>query len=84
SGFINSAGEVVIEAKFKWAEDFEDGQAIVTLESGMGIINRNGLFLLEPKYKRIEKAKEASGLYIIENAEGHEGIFYNNRLIIPP
>lgn len=84
SGFINSAGEVAIEAKFKWAENFEDGQAIVTMESGKGIINRNGLFLLEPKYKRIEKAKEAPGLYVIESIEGYEGIFFNNRLVIPP
>lgn len=84
SGFINSAGEVAIEPKFKWAEDFEDGQAIVETESGKGIINRNGLFLLEPKYKRIEKAKEAPGLYVIESAEGYKGIFFNNRLVIPP
>lgn len=84
SGFINSAGEVAIEAKFKSVEDFEDGQAIVETEYGMGIINRNGLFLLEPKYKRIEKAEEASGLYVIESAEGYKGIFFNNRLVIPP
>ena len=83
-GFINYAGEVAIEAKFKSVEDFEDGQAIVETESGIGIINRNGLFLLEPKYKRIEKAKEAPGLYVIENAEGYKGIFFNNRLVIPP
>lgn len=50
----------------------------------MGIINRNGLFLLEPKYKRIEKAEEAPGLYVIESAEGYKGIFFNNRLVIPP
>lgn len=84
SGFINSAGEVAIEAKFKRAENFEDGQAIVETESGMGIINRNGLFLLEPKYKRIEKAKEAPSLYVIDSAEGYRGIFFNNRLVIPP
>lgn len=83
-GFINSAGEVAIEAKFKSVEDFEDGQAIVETESGMGIINRNGLFLLEPKYKEIEKAEEAPGLYVIESAEGYKGIFFNNRLVIPP
>lgn len=83
-GFINSAGEVAIEAKFKSVEDFEDGQAIVETESGMGIINRNGLFLLEPKYKRIKKAEEAPGLYVIESTEGYKGIFFNNRLVIPP
>lgn len=83
-GFINSTGEVAIEAKFKSVENFEDGQAIVETESGMGIINRNGLFLLEPKYKRIKKAEEAPGLYVIESAEGYKGIFFNNRLVIPP
>lgn len=83
-GFINSAGEVAIEAKFKSVEDFEDGQAIVETESGTGIINRNGFFLLEPKYKRIKKAEEAPGLYVIESAEGYKGIFFNNRLVIPP
>ena len=83
-GFINSAGEVAIEAKFKSVEDFEDGQAIVETESGMGIINRNGLFLLEPKYKEIEKAEEAPGLYVIESTEGYKGIFFNNRIVIPP
>ncbi len=50
----------------------------------MGIINRNGLFLLEPKYKRIKKAEEAPGLYVIESAEGYKGIFFNNRIVIPP
>jgi len=84
SGFINSAGEVAIEAKFKSVEDFEDGQAIVETESGMGIINRNGFFLLEPKYKEIEKAEEAPGLYVIESAEGYKGIFFNNRIVISP
>lgn len=84
-GFINSSGMVAIEAKFKEAEDFQDGQAIVTIEKrGMGIINRNGYYLLDPKYSKIERAEEAPNLYVVTDENNQKGVFFNGRLVIPP
>ena len=83
-GFINSAGEVAIEAKFKSVEDFEDGQAIVETESGIGIINRNGLFLLEPKYKRMEKAKDRLPVYMLLKMQKDIKVYSSTIGLSPP
>lgn len=83
-GFIDSAGEIAIEAQFDKAEDFENGQAIVTTDTGMGIVNRSGHYLLEPKYKEISREGESANLYIIIDSEGKKGVFFNNRIVIPP
>lgn len=83
-GFINTSGVIAIEAQFKRAEDFQNGQAIVEAETGKGIINRSGYYLLEPQYDKIERAKEALNLYVITDTAGNKGVFFNSRLVLPP
>ena len=82
-GVIDASGHVVIEAKFKRIEDFAGGMAIVHTETGKGIINRQGYFLLKPQYKEIDKCDEGPNLYIIKDSASNYGVFYNNRLVIP-
>ncbi len=54
-GFINSEGEIVIEAKYDGVEHFKDGLALIkeTDSSGetvYGYIDRNGRTIIKPQY----------------------------------
>ncbi|MDR0872079.1 MAG: WG repeat-containing protein [Prevotellaceae bacterium] len=83
-GAIDRSGQVIIKPQFKSSFEFENGFAVVETETGKGIINRSGLFLLEPVYKYILPGlNKIAGLYTIVNTEGKEGVFYNNRLVLP-
>lgn len=46
---------VVIPAKFDYASDFSDSFAAVQVSGKWGFIKTNGEFLVEPKYKKVEK-----------------------------
>lgn len=43
-GFINQKGEKVIPAQFDTASDFRDGNAAVSLNGKIGLVNRSGQF----------------------------------------
>lgn len=51
-GYIDEAGNVLIDFKFKHAENFEDDYAVVALEffSQYGVIDRHGKFVVPPIY----------------------------------
>ncbi len=57
--------------------------AIVRTETGKGIINRQGYFVLEPQYKYIRKSDKGPNLYIVRDSLDNVGIFYNSSLVIP-
>lgn len=83
-GAIDRTGEVVIEPRFQNEFKFIDGSAVIkTEQGGYGIINRQGIYLLEPIYSKIEKCKEADNLYVIVDADNNKGVFYNNRMVLP-
>ena len=49
-GFVDTKGNVVIESKFDYAYDFEDGCALVKLDGKFGYIDTKGNFVIEPKF----------------------------------
>ena len=48
-GYIDKEGNVVIEYKFNYAEEFEGDLAIVGIDEKYGFINKDGEFVIEPK-----------------------------------
>ena len=53
-GYLQSDGQWAIEPRFLWAEDFREGRAEVKTESGYGVIDKEGNFLLHPCCERVE------------------------------
>ena len=52
-GYIDKTGEVKIEAAFDEADDFREDRAIVVVHDKYGIIDKDGAYVLEPKYEYI-------------------------------
>ncbi len=53
-GYLDSCGEVAIEPCFLWADNFREGRAEVECESGFGVIDKEGNFVLNPCFEDIE------------------------------
>lgn len=57
-GYINIDGEVVIKPRFKSAEGFKDGVAIVSesdsFQGPYGLINKSGKYMYEPNFSDIK------------------------------
>lgn len=84
SGVINTSGEIVIPAKYKYISSFDAGMAVVTITNDKkGIIDRHDNFILQPLYKSIYPEEKAQGMYTVESDDGKYGLFYTGRLILP-
>jgi hypothetical protein len=63
-GFINEQGKIIIEPRYKWAQPFQDGCAIVTIAGGnhdfSGLIDKKGQYILKPNYHQIYHLGEES------------------------
>jgi hypothetical protein len=69
-GFVNGAGEVAIEAKFKAAGDFHGGLAWAKNDAGMlGYINPQGEWVLKPEFEAGKNFDPESGLARIKNGD---------------
>ena len=53
-GYMDINGNMVIEPKFGFAEDFKGNYAVVGTHGGMGVIDSEGNYKLEPKYYDID------------------------------
>ena len=63
-GYMNRAGEVMIEPQWISAEAFSDGWAIVEAEDGMGLIGTSGMYAIQPSDSiRIEESAHAYTVY---------------------
>ena len=82
-GYMGTNGKISIAAKYLHCDDFIKGQAIVKEKTGYGIINTHGDYLLPPYCSVIEQKEEAEGLYLVKDASYKNGLFYNNRIVIP-
>ncbi len=51
-GFVDKAGDIVIEAKFDSAGDFYSGLAEVLVDGKVGVINTRGDLLIKPRFAR--------------------------------
>lgn len=82
-GYIDSRSEVVvIPAKFKSAEPFHLGRALVKDDSKYGFINTSGVFVVEPLYESARSVFKHSSdsfpsYYILTN-DGKSGILNND------
>ncbi len=52
--YVNYDNKIIIDGRFKWAGDFHEGRAEVETETGMGLIDKCGRFIIEPKYKIVD------------------------------
>jgi len=49
-GFINTSGEIVIDAVYDYVERFSDGTALVLVDGLYGYINESGKYIIEPQF----------------------------------
>lgn len=52
--FTNSDGEIVVEAKYDFVEEFSEGIAIVSTNGKLGYITKTGENLVPPIYDEAE------------------------------
>lgn len=52
-GYLNPEGQWEIRPQYAYAEPFEGGYAVATLDSGCGVIDTNGAWKISPKYDYI-------------------------------
>ena len=53
-GYLNSMGDVAIEAKFETAGEFENGLARASVGGKLGVIDIDGSWLIQPEYDYLE------------------------------
>ncbi len=53
-GYINDAGQMIIPAQFLWAGDMCEGRAEVQTPDGMGLIDAQGEYIIEPHFEIVE------------------------------
>lgn len=82
-GYINTKGEMVIDATFDGAGAFYDGHAIVVNDQTYQVIDKNGEFIFSEGYDYLRKCIE-SGLFIYEK-DGLYGILdvQENNIVEP-
>ena len=52
-GYVNKQGELIIPATFIFADQFQSGRAMVGTESGVGILDVQGSWLIKPEFEYI-------------------------------
>ena len=81
-GFVNAAGEFVIEPQFESAEAFEEGLAAVKINGKWGFIDKIGTFVIEPKFDHVDNFHD--GLSRVE-IYGKMGVIdRSGKFTIPP
>ena len=87
-GYINKAGKVMVnDTIFKYAECFHDGYAIVGVDdkdwlTSYGVIDRNGKFVINPQFKRIEFGGDC---FLVENGDYQWGVCdYKGKYVVNP
>ena len=53
-GFVDPSNRVVIPSHFLWANDFHEGRAEVQTAEGMGLIDKQGGYVIAPRYEIVE------------------------------
>ena len=52
-GYVNPQGELIIPATFIFADQFKSGRAMVGTESGVGMMDAQGSWLIKPEFEYI-------------------------------
>ena len=88
-GAMNTSAQVVIPPTFLEASDFVYGVALVKTETGQGLINKNGVFIIPPKYDIERQDNPIShpgvrNLFTVRDRSTKlTGVFYKNHFVIP-
>ena len=53
-GFVDTDNNPVIASHFVWAGDFREGRAEVQTAQGMGLIDKRGHYVIEPRYEIVD------------------------------
>lgn len=53
-GFVDTDNNPIIPAQFIWAGDFREGRAEVQTATGMGLIDRQGCYVIPPEYEIVD------------------------------
>lgn len=53
-GYVDAENRTVIAPRFRWADDFREGRAAVETETGMGLIDKQGCYVIDPRYEIVE------------------------------
>ena len=68
-GYINRTGEFVIKPIYNWARQFQgNGLAVITINDLLGIIDKSGKYVVEPKYQSIQDFSE--GVAVVVSDKG--------------
>lgn len=82
-GFIDTTGKMVIEAKFKFANNFSEGLAAVkTKDEKFGFIDKRGKFVIEPTFEWASSFSE--GLAAVVKGNKHGFIDKKGKFVIKP
>lgn len=49
-GFVDEHNRTVIASQYCWAEDFHEGRAVAEVASGVGVIDKRGRWVVEPRF----------------------------------
>lgn len=83
-GAINTSGEVAIPPKFYSMTNFTNGTAVVKIETGEGIINRKGSYILQPVYGRITRNRKHQNVFEVKSLDGRKcGLYYDCKFVLP-
>lgn len=70
-GFVDGAGNWVIEPKFDEAEYFELGKAPVKIGDCWGIIESDGTWFREPAFEAVERSEDGDIIVYYDGIEGY-------------
>lgn len=54
----------MIESRYLWADDFHEGRAEVETPTGMGLIDREGTYIIPPEYEIVDYRPAESIVYV--------------------
>ena len=80
--FVNLGLQNVFNRTFKSIDKFQNGVAIVQYEGKYGIINRQGMFVVPPKFDAIKREKE--GHFKVQSSNIFYGLWSSNGKEIVP
>lgn len=66
-GFVDANNTPVIPAQFLWAGDFHEGRAEVQTRTGMGLIDREGGYVIPPEYEIVDYLPAESVVRVRKN-----------------
>lgn len=63
-GYVDPHNRPAIASRFLWADDFREGRAVVATHEGTGLIDKQGRFVIEPRYEAIDY-DERDGISVV-------------------